>query len=697
MALARLASVLETSPPAEAAPEAPSTASTTRRSEIDRERWVREDTGRVIEACDRVLGAGALLLLLLAVGSWLRGRTDALTVALVCAFPLVNLLVSRFGRGHRVRGEWVRVTVNAPLLFAIHAYSAGSMRGMWLPLMLFAAGGALTWPALTRRQRWGKLHALAVAGLLVVAAVVADHPWIPTVGRALSIALVGWILAATMASLGTSLLSARTRRAEAETATRELERSLAALDERTRGLRLLLDSMAQGFVTIDLHGVMAHARSAILERWFGPAGDDTTLSALIARHDAGAACWLDLGLETLREDAMPVEVCLDQLPRRLVADRRTLELSYRPLDGDPGHLLVVVSDVTADLERARAERAERELVTLVQQITADRGAFDELLEEAGALVTALATPREPRVERRALHTLKGTCAMYGLVDFADRCRAIEGELSDRPGGLGPLQRTELARAWQAQLAAVQRLVGGAQRPTIALEPDELNAAVERARRGEASRELAATMASWMLEPARRRLERLAAHAAGLARRLNKGELDVEVIDDGVRLDATRWSALWSALVHAVTNAVDHGIEAPEVRAAGGKPARARLELAATRAAGELIVRITDDGRGVDWAEIAVRAAAMGLPSASPAELAHALLADGVTTRDAANETSGRGVGLAALRAATEALGGTIEVESVPLRGTTLRCRFADPDATPRRDRRTTAPPLRALA
>jgi two-component system chemotaxis sensor kinase CheA len=160
----------------------------------------------------------------------------------------------------------------------------------------------------------------------------------------------------------------------------------------------------------------------------------------------------------------------------------------------------------------------------------------------------------------------------------------------------------------------------------------------------------------------------------LARRLGKGELDVEIDDAGVRLNPDRWAPLWSTIVHAVVNAVDHGIESPEERTRAGK-GRPRLALSARQADRQLVIAVADDGRGVDWESIRRRARERGLPCDSPRDLVSAMFATGVSTRDVATETSGRGIGLSALDDAVRSLHGTIDVISKPGHGMRLELRF----------------------
>jgi two-component system chemotaxis sensor kinase CheA len=217
------------------------------------------------------------------------------------------------------------------------------------------------------------------------------------------------------------------------------------------------------------------------------------------------------------------------------------------------------------------------------------------------------------------------------------------------------------------------------RNVVEVDFAELARVVDKVRQGLAGHELAAVLTSWSHELVARRFERLGNHAISLARRLGKGELEISIVDDGIRLDTALWAPFWSAMVHAVRNAVDHGIEAPELRARARKSPRPRLTFTATRARGRLLISVADDGGGIDWDAVRVKARDAGLPAESQADLEQALFSDGLTTTDVVTDTSGRGVGMSALREAVTALGGTIEIESTAGTGAVLRYRFPEAD------------------
>ena len=123
------------------------------------------------------------------------------------------------------------------------------------------------------------------------------------------------------------------------------------------------------------------------------------------------------------------------------------------------------------------------------------------------------------------------------------------------------------------------------------------------------------------------------------------------------------------------NAVDHGIESPEERVAAGKSSAGRLALRAHQTTGDLVIEISDDGRGIDWEGVRDKAEALGLPTQTEADLVQALLGGGISTKLTATEISGRGAGVSACASACEALGGQISLESARGQGATFRFHF----------------------
>ncbi|MGY1731397.1 chemotaxis protein CheA [Geodermatophilus sp. SYSU D01045] len=147
------------------------------------------------------------------------------------------------------------------------------------------------------------------------------------------------------------------------------------------------------------------------------------------------------------------------------------------------------------------------------------------------------------------------------------------------------------------------------------------------------------------------------------------------------LDKTLLEAVKDPLTHLVRNSVDHGIEAPDRRRAAGKPAEGVLTLRARHESGQVVVEVADDGAGIDPGRIGAKALERGLVSADqlnrmgPQDVLQLIFLPGFSTAAAVTNVSGRGVGMDVVKTNIEAIGGTIEVESEPGRGTVCRLRI----------------------
>jgi two-component system chemotaxis sensor kinase CheA len=445
------------------------------------------------------------------------------------------------------------------------------------------------------------------------------------------------------------------------------------LDDRNRELCVVLDNVDQGLLTIGPNGRLLAERSAAADRWLGTPKEGASLVEVVRGYDSRFATWLELGLAGLAEGVMPLEVLLDQLPKQLTLGDRVIEASYKLIEGARGSMLVMLTDVTAVLQRKREQETQLETVALVTRALADRGVVRTFLDEGRGLVTRIVTGASEAIAHdvlaRDVHTLKGNAALFGFGSLARLCHDIEDRCQQSGWPPSPDLLTPLAARFEEVTAPLLVLLGSGSGPEVA--PDDIARLRALVLSGADAATILAELDAWSLAPVERRLSLLAEQARSLARRLGRGELAASVQAEGVRVEPTRWAPLWPALAHVVRNAIDHGIEEPGARAAQGKPMHPTLRFTARDEPGAVVLSIADDGRGVDWDRVASKARDQGLASNTHADLVSALFTDGISTRDEVTEISGRGVGLAAVRAACLSLGAQIEVDSRLGHGTTF--------------------------
>jgi two-component system chemotaxis sensor kinase CheA len=166
----------------------------------------------------------------------------------------------------------------------------------------------------------------------------------------------------------------------------------------------------------------------------------------------------------------------------------------------------------------------------------------------------------------------------------------------------------------------------------------------------------------------------------LAASLHKDIL-LDVRGKDVALDRSLLESLSDPLTHMVRNAVDHGVELPEDRVKAGKNRQAQVTIDARHEAGQVVVEIIDDGKGIDPDRIAKVALAKGLMTAEKLDAMSAkdktalIFLPGLSTNTQVSDISGRGVGMDVVKTNLDRLGGKVEIISVLGKGTTFRIKL----------------------
>jgi chemosensory pili system protein ChpA (sensor histidine kinase/response regulator) len=151
-------------------------------------------------------------------------------------------------------------------------------------------------------------------------------------------------------------------------------------------------------------------------------------------------------------------------------------------------------------------------------------------------------------------------------------------------------------------------------------------------------------------------------------------LQLSLADGGLQIDRAILERLMGPLEHLLRNAAVHGIESKAERRAAGKQESGQLRVQARHEGNEAVIRISDDGRGLDLDAIRRKASQLGLPgaaSATDARLAELIFAPGLSTSPKLSALAGRGIGMDVVRAEVAALGGWMTVQSQPRQGVTL--------------------------
>lgn len=207
---------------------------------------------------------------------------------------------------------------------------------------------------------------------------------------------------------------------------------------------------------------------------------------------------------------------------------------------------------------------------------------------------------------------------------------------------------------------------------VAREHPELEALA--ARIGRLTAEMQTEIIAARMTPVWQTFDRFPRLVRDLARQLNK-QVRFDVEGEGIELDRVILEEIGDPILHLIRNALDHGIETAADRKKGGKPAEGRLHLSASQERQGVVIRVSDDGKGLDRKAILAKAKREGLAEGDLDQLdddalLRVIARAGFSTAKQVTDVSGRGVGIDVVVSKVRQLGGAVEIRSTEGKGTT---------------------------
>ncbi|HQW65964.1 MAG TPA: chemotaxis protein CheW [Gemmatimonadales bacterium] len=335
----------------------------------------------------------------------------------------------------------------------------------------------------------------------------------------------------------------------------------------------------------------------------------------------------------------------------------------------------------APTERAPADELFRSLHTIKGMAASLE--YEGLAELAHLTEDGLVAVRDSGAppERAWLRELEATLDQLAL--GCESAAAADGVSSEPAPGEQPARKARVVRVDLDRLDALFEDLGGLVTARQDLERQAERDAlspVARAAQGMARRldTLQDRILHVRLAPLSEVFERIPPIVRDLARQQGK-EVTVRMEGDELEVDRAVLDQLAEPLIHLLRNAVDHGLESPEVRRGLGKRPAGSVVVRARRDRDSVVLELSDDGRGIDRASVAARAVAQGILEEGVALNDDGLLAllarPGFSTATTVTDVSGRGVGLDVVASRLHELGASLQLTTVPGRGTTFVVRL----------------------
>lgn len=494
------------------------------------------------------------------------------------------------------------------------------------------------------------------------------------------------------------ILELQKAQAELEKYSKNLEKMV---EERTAEIRklnqlmqALLDSLSQGFFVFDRAGNCLDFSSKACETVLEGRPNNKPVWDVLklpGNKVEGFKKWL----LTLFAEMLPFEDLAPLGPPSYPhSANNQIKLEYFPLQGETGTMdgvVVVASDITSLVEAQREAETERENAKLILNLVNKRQQISRFVRETQSLVRELARmvatpPADWNTEDlfRLLHTIKGGAATFNLLQTAKAAHEAETRLSfyrEEPQPQRAQDLTEQCRmvgaAFEEFLAETQKMMGAAtfsEERFVEVPVQELRAlCAQLTHWTKGSSIIEQLQNKYIFEPAGSFFAAYDEVIQKVASSEGKSVRPLQVKNGRLPILPEAYASLFACFVHAFRNAIDHGIELPSTRIEKGKPEAGTIEVELIQQAGRLEIRVQDDGNGIDPAKIRERLEKRGVvtQSESDQQVIQHVFDSSFSTRDIVTETSGRGVGMDAIRAAAQALGGDCRVESRLGHGTLL--------------------------
>jgi signal transduction histidine kinase len=456
------------------------------------------------------------------------------------------------------------------------------------------------------------------------------------------------------------------------------------VEDRTATIRTILENVSSGFLLADRNLVVQDGFTKSCRELL--ASDNISgrhLTELLQLGD-GDRNVFQLGMDQVFEDIFPEEVSLGQMRQRFPIAGRTLSVigrNVRNAKNEIEKVLFTIVDVT-DLEQAERENKKNGAIIRIMQ---NLSSFQDFIAESHERIVSTATALkrgDDSLVRRELHTLKGNSSAFGLDPVAKLIHKVEDETQVVNKHVEMI-REALSGFLDENFELFKIKLGDQPEETYSIQKKRLDELEKLVRSGAASADAQSRIIEWVKEtqrlPAKSLLGPVRDYVERFATMRGK-QVEFKVIGGDVTVEPVRMRPVLQNLIHLIRNAVDHGIETPEERTDKSPVGTISVQFADTNSGFEIVVR--DDGRGIDAERVWKKALTIGLVKQTDRELfttakiQELIFADGLSTADELTETSGRGVGMSALRQSVEDAGGRISINSAPGKGTEFRILIA---------------------
>ena len=375
---------------------------------------------------------------------------------------------------------------------------------------------------------------------------------------------------------------------------------------------------------------------------------------------------------------------------------RIIQLEYFPVKNKEGkltHIVLVGTDITSEEESKKQLEEKNEYVSRILKVIENKNSFISAFEEARNLFNKTSkllgdfNDLETRNEvLRHIHSIKGICGLYDLGDIVKEVHDIEVKINeyqkeyllDFPPEVTEIITNRISKLdglFNNVISSLENILGNSLRENQAIKE------VKKTDIQHFINEIENTGTNNLVNSFKKYFcsvslnEHFKGHElllSNLAKKLGKELSPFQIIGGDLIIEEELYKDVFSVFGHLFRNCLDHGIEPPDERKQKGKPSQGQISLEAKKLPGELVIDISDDGKGIDTQNLVKKAKEMGIDvKKDKGNILNLIFHPKLSTSEDHNETSGQGIGMSAVKETIEENNGKIEVYSDENIGTTF--------------------------
>lgn len=497
----------------------------------------------------------------------------------------------------------------------------------------------------------------------------------------------------------------RDKNEELSTLNKNLEQLVAA---RTASINNLLNNAGQGFLAFGRELTVFQEYSSQCLDIFNEKIENKYIADLIAQGDQEQKKFLENIFSCIlnEKDQDRKKLYLGLLPAEKLINGKHIKLEYKltrdTADNPDENIMLILTDVTEEKYFEHKAESERNTLKMVIKVVLNLNDFTECLKEyrnfcrygVNEILRTSSTVKNIISEiYKNVHTFKGNFSIFEMMHSVNNLHNAEEEIVTLSRNSSQLHTEDIERVLSGlkldtlldeDMGILYEVLGErfiVQDNTIPVEKQrllEIERHMSELLNEEHCAELLPVIRKLRYKPINELLKIYPDYSIRLSDRLQKPIYPFTIEGGDIQVDTDRYSDFSRSLVHIFRNALDHGIEPMEQRAQCGKNEYGNIKCTIELVKGEIVICISDDGRGIDIEKVRHKALEKsiytpeGIAKASKQELLDLIFIDEFSTKEIVNELSGRGVGLSAAKSEIEKLNGRIELHTAENKGTEFR-------------------------